>query len=233
MEKVKFLKPEQIENASLSLIAQYGHKYGAVDKPPIPAEEILEAYLGLSFDFEDLTATFGLPDVLGATWIQDRRVAVDQSLDPLEYPNKEGRYRFTVAHELGHWELHRHYFLAAAAQRSLFDDEPKPPIVCRTSFRKAPMEWQADNFAGYLLMPGDLVFKAWEVRHGNREPYIAKKEMADLSAKWGLAENQQPTVDIARTLAREFNVSGQAMQIRLIGLGLIKTKEPDPSLFSI
>ena len=233
MEKIRFLKPVEIENASLKLIAQYESKYGSVDKPPIPVEEILEAHFGLSFDFEDLAATFGVPDVLGATWIQDRRVAIDQSLDPLEYPTKEGRYRFTVAHELGHWELHRHYFLADAAQISLFDEKPKPPIVCRTSFRKDPMEWQADNFAGYLLMPGDLVFKTWEARNGNREPYIAKQEMADLSVKWGLADNDQPTVEIARTLARDFKVSGQAMQIRLIGLGLIKTKEPDPSLFTI
>ncbi len=232
MEKVKYLEPERIDIASLKLIEQYGRKYGLVDKPPIPVEEILEAHLGLGFEFEDLAATFGVQDVLGATWIQDRRVAVDQSLDPFEYPAKEGRYRFTVAHELGHWELHRHYFLADAAQISLFDEEPKPPIVCRTSSRKDPMEWQADHFAGYLLMPGEMVFKAWEEYHGNREPYIAEKEMAGLSAKWGLAENQQPTVEIARTLAREFKVSGQAMQIRLLGLGLIKTKKPDPDLFS-
>ena len=232
MEKVTYLRPEQIEIASLKLIEQYGRKFGLVDKPPIPVEEILEAHLGLSFDFEDLAATFGVQDVLGATWIQDRRVAVDQSLDPLEYPTKEGRYRFTVAHELGHWELHRHYFLADVAQISLFEEEPKPPIVCRTSSRKDPMEWQADHFAGYFLMPGEMVFNAWEAMHGNREPYVAEKEMADLSAKWGLAENQQPTVEIARTLAREFKVSGQAMQIRLLGLGLIKTKKPDPDLFS-
>lgn len=231
MEKPKFLKPEEIENASLKLIAQYERKFGAVIKPPIPVEEILEAHLELGFDFEDLAGAFGVDDVLGATWIQERRVAVDQSLDPLEYPAKEGRYRFTVAHELGHWELHRHYFLADAAQLSLFDEEPKPPIVCRTSSRKDPMEWQADHFAGYLLMPGDLVFNAWEAIHGNREPYIAKREMADLSSKWGLAENAQPIVETARTLAREFNVSGQAMQIRLIGLGLIKTKQPGPDLF--
>ena len=233
MEKVKYLKPEQIDIASLKLIEKYGCKYGLVDKPPIPVEEILEAHLGLSFAFEDLSATFRLQDVLGATWIQDRRVAVDQSLDPYEYPAKEGRYRFTVAHELGHWELHRHYFLADAAQLSLFDEKPKPPIVYRTSSRKDPMEWQADHFAGYLLMPGEMVFKAWEEYYGNQEPYIAEKEMADLSAKWGLAENQQPTVEIARTLAREFKVSGQAMQIRLLGLGLIKIREPEPDLFSI
>jgi len=39
-------------------------------------------------------------------------------------------------------------------------------------------------------------------------------------------------VEIARTLARQFRVSGQAMQIRLIGLGLIKTEKPAPDLFT-
>jgi len=56
--------------------------------------------------------------------------------------------------------------------------------------------------------------------------------MADLSARWGLAEDKRPTVDIARALAREFRVSGQAMQIRLIGLGLIRTEKPAPDLFT-
>ena len=81
-------------------------------------------------------------------------------------------------------------------------------------------------------MPKDMVLKAWEARHGNLDPYIAEEEMADLSAKWGLAEDARPTVEIARELADEFHVSGQAMQIRLIGFGLIKAEEPEPDLFS-
>ena len=55
--------------------------------------------------------------------------------------------------------------------------------------------------------------------------------MANLSAKWGLADDEQPTVDVAKDMARAFNVSGQAMQIRLIGLGLIRTEVPAPDLF--
>lgn len=232
MVNVKFLRPEVIEDATLCLLAEHGRKYEEVTKPPIPVEEILEAHLELTLDFDNLTKRLGLPDVLGATWIQDRRVVVDQSLDPTENPYKEGRYRFTLAHELGHWQLHRHYFLADAAQLLLFDPKPKPSIICRTSSRKERMEWQADTFSGHLLMPKDMVLHAWEGRYGNRDPYVAKNEMADLSARWGLAEDEQPTVDIAKELARDFNVSGQAMQIRLIGLGLIRTEVPEPDLFT-
>jgi len=232
MAKVKFLRHSEIENASLCLLAEYGRKYGDVVEPPVPVEEILEAHLALTLDFDDLGKRIGVPDVLGATWIQDKLVLVDQSLDPTENSPKEGRYRFTLAHELGHWELHRHHFLADAGQPSLFGDKPKPSIVCRTSSRKEPMEWQADMFSGYLLMPKDMIFAAWEARCGSLEPYIAKEEMADLSAKWGLAEDAQPTVDIAKDLAQQFNVSGQAMQIRLIGLGLIRTEVPAPDLFT-
>lgn len=232
MPKVRYLRRTEIENATLCLLAEYGRKYGEVVEPPIPVEEILEAHLGLTLDFENLAERLGLGDVLGATWIRGRRVLVDQSLDPTENPPKEGRYRFTLAHELGHWELHRHHFLSDVAQGQLFDEKREPSIVCRTSSRKDPMEWQADTFSGYLLMPEDMMLQAWKIRQGNCEPYIAKEEMTDLSARWGLTEDSRPTVDVARELAREFNVSGQAMQIRLIGLGLIKTENPGPGLFS-
>lgn len=232
MGKVRFLRHQEIENATLCLLTDYGQKYGEVVDPPAPVEEILESHLGLTLDFDDLAARLGLPDVLGATWIQDQRVLVDQSLDPTDNPPKEGRYRFTLAHELGHWELHRHHFLASARQPSLFGEEAEPSIVCRTSTRKEPMEWQADTFAGYLLMPKDMILQAWEAQHGGMEPYIAEEEMADLSAKWGLAEDRQPTVGVAKDMARVFNVSGQAMQIRLIGLGLIRTETPAPDLFT-
>lgn len=232
MAKVRFLRHSEIENATLCLLAEYGRKYGEVVEPSIPVEEILEAHLELTLDFDNLTKRLGVPDVLGATWIQDRLVLVDESLDPAENPPKEGRYRFTLAHELGHWELHRHHFLANAGQPLLFGENVEPSIVCRTSSRKDPMEWQADMFSGYLLMPKDMIFAAWQARCGGLEPYIAKEEMAGLSAKWGLAENEQPTVDIAKNMARQFNVSGQSMQIRLIGLGLIRTEVPAPDLFS-
>ena len=46
---------------------------------------------------------------------------IDESLDPEENPAKEGRYRFTLAHEGGgHWRLHRRLFAKDLAQATLF-----------------------------------------------------------------------------------------------------------------
>jgi hypothetical protein len=46
---------------------------------------------------------------------------IDESLDPDEKPAKEGRYRYTAAHEVGHWRLHRHLFGKDPTQTSLLD----------------------------------------------------------------------------------------------------------------
>jgi len=230
--KVKYLPRGQIEAASLSLLDEYGCRFGAVRRPPIPAEEIMEWFLELELGFDDLPRRLGMPDVLGATWVGEKRVLIDESLDPTLPTVVEGRYRFTVAHEIGHWQLHRRYFQNDPAQASLFTTSAEPSIVCRTGSRKDPMEWQADYFAGQLLMPKEMVFGAWEARYGSLEPYVAVDEIDDLSARWSLAEDRTPTVSAARELAEEFGVSGQAMQIRLLGLRLIKTEQPAPDLFT-
>src|ERR1700730_11401174 len=51
----------------------------------------------------------------------EARIVIDESLDPEENPAKEGRYRFTLAHEGGgHWRLHRHLFAKDPTQAALF-----------------------------------------------------------------------------------------------------------------
>lgn len=231
--KVKFLSEEQIENSSFALLAGYGREFGEIRRPPIPVEEILESHLKLRFDFDDLPRLMGKPGVLGAIWIPKREVKIDQSLDPTVDPSKEGRYRFTVSHEVGHWELHRHLFSGHPGQGSLFREQSEP-IVCRAGATD-PIEWQANSFAAYLLMPKEMVLKAWKTIHGKLDPYVAIDELADLNvrkARWGLGPDDCPAVRVARDMARKFKVSGQAMQIRLIRLGLILTKTPAPSLFA-
>lgn len=231
MITVPFLSKERIEWAAQALLAGHEQKFGPAGELFVPVEEILESHLGLTLDFADLPARIGYPDVLGATWVKERNVIIDQSLDPNVYPGKEGRYRFTVAHELGHWELHRHLFEGIPGQLSLFrDEEKREPIVCRTRSSKEPIEWQADAFAGYLLMPKERVFRAWREKFGQLVPYVAVHEVADKAAKWGLSEDNTPTVDLAKEMAKRFLVSGQAMQIRLVGLNLIRTKLAAPSL---
>ena len=43
-----------------------------------------------------------------------------------ERPSREGRYRFTLAHEGGHWRLHRPLVQANRRQESLFGQTCQP-----------------------------------------------------------------------------------------------------------
>ena len=225
-----FVPEKTIETGTLVLIADYGRKYGLIVEPPIPVEQIIEAHLGLTFDFADLPRLLNDPTALGGTWFKTREVKIDESLDPDVFPANLGRYRFTVAHEIGHWELHRHHYLSADGQAAMFAGVEKP-VICRSG-DWSPREWQANTFAGYLLMPTGMVLSQWEATRGTREPYVAVEEMEDLKVRWGLGEDDTPTVEVARQLAPMFEVSAQAMQIRLVGLGLIQTRKPAPRLFS-
>ncbi len=224
-----FVPRKTIEDGAQALLADYARRYHVSIQPPVPVEEILEAHLGLAFDIDDLPELLNVPDVLGATWFRSREVKIDQSLDPSVFPSKLGRYRFTVAHEVGHWELHRQRYLSAEGQAAMFAGDDRP-VICRSG-DKSPLEWQADCFAGNLLMPKAMVFAQWEARHGSREPYVAGAEIADLKARWGLGDDERPTVEVARQMAQDFEVSAQAMQIRLAELGLILERSPEPRLF--
>jgi hypothetical protein len=220
--QVKFLTTSQIETAAMQALAGYRARFECIH-PPIPVDQILECYFDQGFSFENLLQ-YG-PDTLGATWVQERRVAVSEDLDPTRFPEKEGRYRFTVGHELGHVDLHAHQFMND--QGSLFDESGKPTIICRSSGKKLPIEWQADTYASYLLMPAEMVRAYWRELFGDM-PYYAAEEIASLSRRFNTSK---PTLPVARDMADHFAVSGQAMQIRLENIGLIKNKAPEAELF--
>ena len=96
---------------------------------------------------------------------------------------------------------------------------------------RSPIERQADYFAGYLLMPEETVRRKWAEVTGSNEPYVAEDELDRLRGRYGVTDDGQPTVEIAKRMARVFRVSGQSMQIRLVGLKLILPQKPPPSRF--
>jgi len=118
---------------------------------------MVELYLGLSLEFLDMHKLFGVGDVHGALWVNEKRVGIDQRLDPATYPAMLGRYHFTLAHEAGHWRLHRQLFLRRANQHSLFPEgKERPEYICRSSDTE-PIEYQANRFALCLLMPREFL----------------------------------------------------------------------------
>lgn len=227
--RLRYLREDEIEAAALETLDAYGRRFEKVAAPPVPVEEILECDLRLEFGFEDLMDAFGA-DALGAMWVRERRVRVDTSLDPSVFPEKEGRYRFTVAHEIGHWQLHRHLFLADANQGSLFSAQAEPSVVCRTGSTKPPIEWQADAFSSRLLMPKEMVVRAWTELDRGEDPRFVREEGEATPLPRRSRAFDDPRALVVR-MAKRFAVSAQAMRIRLTGLGLIKAHGSGYSLF--
>ena len=107
-------------------MAAYAGRHGVGIEPPIPIDDIIEKYLKIGLEFDDTHRLFDMPrsgigadpDILGAIFFDQRRIVIDESLDPDTNPAKEGRYRYTAAHEVGHWRLHRRLFVKDPTQIS-------------------------------------------------------------------------------------------------------------------
>jgi len=100
--------------------------------------------------------------------------------------------------------------------------------VCRDG-DNAPEEWQANTFAAYLLMPQQMIFNAWEQTNGTLRPQYISQSI-NTNSQLG-EKNFVSSVEIARQLSGIFNVSAQAMQIKLNKLGLLKTSSEPSALF--
>lgn len=217
--KVPFLAKPKIESIVMELLGKYARWKGEEIKPPIDVDEIVEGYLELDFEVTDLKEVVGIGDVLGATWFDDKRVCIDSALE-----DQEGRFAFTVAHEIGHWQMHRPIIEMEKVTLPLFagkpGEDPRPALVCRTQAKKQPAEIQADLFAARLLMPAreirmaahavcDKKIPAWEGFNDSREAGVLDSRLRTLA-------------DQVKDEGGFSNVSNQAMCYRLLDLKLVE-----------
>ena len=238
---VPYLHEKQIEAEAELLLAEYAEKIGPITAPPVPIEQIAEVLLQLTLEFKDMKQLFPSADVHGAIWFADGKIGIEQELEPLASPSRQGRYHFTLAHEVGHWRLHRAHYKRRPAERMFFEDRtPQPDVVCRSSERKKPVEWQADNFAGCLLMPRKLIYAAWaDFRNDDQAVAIGelRQQYASLLAATPFMYRGKIMTDTAdkdnaikeefcRPLASRFQVSPEAMRIRLEKLELLVKEKP-------
>lgn len=249
LARVPYLHEEQIERDAAALLASFAQARGIVIVPPIPIEDIVEKHLKLGIEFDDMHKLFGVPrdpecgaDILGAIFFNERRIVIDESLDPEEWPRIEPRYRYTLAHEGGgHWRLHRHLFVNKAGQGTVFSGPEPTSFVCRSSQAKRRAEWQADYYASCLLMPRNLVVEMWRERFGNtcarivlRKNRIAlldnvTDEFAGAIRVFEQQRDDEAMNEFVRPFAHRFLVSMDAMRIRLERLGLLHREVPRQS----
>lgn len=100
-----------------------------ISSPPINAESLAEFYFGLDFDCDILS-----DDTAAMLSVVERKIYMNE-LFADKFAANEGFKNFTIAHELGHWILHRN--------------------SSRT--RSPKIEREAELFAVYLLMPETFV----------------------------------------------------------------------------
>ena len=119
-------------------------KYHPSLSVPIPIEEIIE------FEFQiDIVPLHGLHrafEIDGFTYDDLTTISVDAFVQE----SRPGRYRFTLAHEIGHVVLHRDFFLEHTFSNINQWKEFVQSIPPRDY---GVIEWQAYQFAGFILVP--------------------------------------------------------------------------------
>ncbi len=153
-------------------------------RPPVKVDKILNE-LGLSYKEHDLGV-----NVSGVLYIENGKGFIGYNPD-----ESEVRRRFTLAHELGHYILHRF-------DRELFVDQKKFKVMYRdesSSTGEIKQEREANAFAAALLMPKDMVLRE------------VQKFIFDLAGE---------DEDMIKKLADKFEVSTQAMTYRIANLNL-------------
>ena len=146
----------------------------------------------------------------------------------------EGRYQFTIAHEVGHWRLHRGLMGKDIGETDQPEIDGPPSVICRSSEAKLRVELQADIFASCLLMPRLLVLSVWNAAFPDIAPRVLH-QTSDVAAPCVAIERDsveasslsRPASDeslldrFADPFAQQFLVSSRAMRVRLERLGLL------------
>jgi len=169
------LSKEEIELRAMDVITRVNQKRKRPLKWPIDAGHVAEA-LGL-----DMDCGYIPPDEKGAIAAMilptERKIIMNEK--SLELP--KGFEESSIAHEIGHWELHidQNAVSNFVELRDCGTETTVEPFLCRNVSSQKGIEWQAQYFAGCLLMPQ---FKLEDVRRGRdltnwRHLYAMKDEL--------------------------------------------------------
>jgi Zn-dependent peptidase ImmA (M78 family) len=201
LSKTPYLSKPAIESKALDLIETHYQKEIKSIQGSIDIESIVEKTLSYEFVFDDLSTRFKAPNILGAINGDERVVYIDEAL--AEDTKQEGRFRFTIAHEIGHVVFHVPK-PSDGVQLTLLGMDKPTSIFCReqdfqVSEKFNLIEWQANYFASCLLIPRHHLLEAIKPFYGSK----------------GIQRYAFNMAEAIPVLAKQFKVSNLAMQYRL------------------
>ena len=199
---------KDIESKSLDLLESYGRDRNIKAVPPVDPIDIIE-HLGYDVVYRN-DGIYEDKNILGGLNIDKKNVEVNEKAN-----THEGRENFTLAHEIGHILLH--------SERISLNNNEK---LCRTEAgidinTPDQLEWEADKFAAFLLMPTKNVQKAFNsVRNKplNLKRNILLRYLFKRSSRTSSINFSRKVIEAGNFT----NVSKLAMVNRLIGMGLIR-----------
>ena len=160
--------------AARELLAGYADVYALGDDPAVPVEDIAESYLGLLIRDEALE-----DGVSGVLRIRERLIGVNAA-EGERWPR---RRRFTIAHEIGHWVLHRDDIADLVVTRTT-DYVPSDRAKAMTP--EEIREREANRFAAELLMPEESIHAAVAAHGSDVVDQADRFAVSALSMAWRL-----------------------------------------------
>lgn len=172
-----------------------------VDRTPIDVFSFFELDLGLDpIPFDDLTAKYRVEAAITADFTGLYLDAEQYALMERGPDWKLNRLRFTVAHELAHYFLHRNL-----PQKEHFLNLPAFARWTENyGGRKYTLEQEANEFAGRLLVPSCKLAECFEEFASRAETLISNfMSSSSLRDKFG------------EQIAQRFGVNAQVIAVRL------------------
>lgn len=152
----KYPKPVWFEDYEMREEARiFLDEFWSEGTAPVDIEQIADVRAGL--DIVPMRGIFRAYEINGFLSNDMKSVFVDEEIAGGATLH---RYRFTLAHELGHWYLHEPLYEAARFANvrdfARFRDDLPPKD-------RANCEWQASQFAGLILVPPDALRQTLEL----------------------------------------------------------------------
>lgn len=242
----RFLSKQAIARMADKLLARNGLSESNYT-PPTPVEMLVENEPGVLYRIDDLKCDkYHNPLVLGLTgWNHrgERQIVVNSVLADSNRQSDVHRFNFTLAHELFHAVEHLPRVpketVPSLARRQVFIDAEHPrrqsaaekAVKSWTSNGIGPRglstnedwrEWQANTFAAALLMPSWAVVREFRQRIGADKIEVSLPNNGRETALALGGERIFESTIYEQSLAELFDVSRQAMAIRLLQLELVQ-----------
>jgi Zn-dependent peptidase ImmA (M78 family) len=214
VDGLKKYSRSDIENISNSLLEQIDKNIlkSALKIPIDKITQFLNLEYNLGFDFNNLIEVDKEKSILGYFDVNKNLIKIDKSL------HGTNRFAFLLAHEIGHFILHRGLKINQQVYNK-FKDSEYDFILDKYLLNnyKNWIEWQANEFASNLIMPNDTFCRK----------LVQVQEKLGISKRGYIYLDDQPInkrdfIDITSYLCEFFNTTFTSVKYKLESLDLIK-----------